>query len=1127
MQSDEVIPPVIVKCDVEEATSDVEPEPEQEGNQSAVLETQITVVEEADVKDTQPTDQVRDEVKETETTEIEEVIAAPAPVETHSIPTPPLEIDDDDYFAQPGSPVMAPALTVPSQTSLPVTPNGTLPSIIQLPGAPQKVLSPVSTPGPGPTPVSIPVEPAVLKALKTNPDFLNGLLSPPVAPASQTQRPSTAPTTLNRVDDATPQQQQSSTDIPLLSTVTAPVHSLLEPSGQSSTNGVPTSFPATTVARQPTLFTDPYPYSLSTPGPQIVEPAEEGSEEETEPDNSMTSSSSAEKESDEAIFNNAVDLKLHYPPAESTEQATVTPGVEVGEVVEKVLEIEKELADIEAEADALIDEYLVDDPESDTDADGEADPEFVDLESSVSARASEERSVKNVEEVVTRSEVEVKESQEVSVKETEEVSKKIDETLKEKENVEEVEQDPFKLMGNDSMVAPGEVPDATPSDRSSGGEKSEVEGGAIEHTPSQRWVSLGNANKLYSNTCLHREPTNERPLESLQESPAAVASVPSHAEVVPASHPRLPAMSGDVPGTTGYVGVVPYQDAAAAYMSSRSQLAPQRRTQTASPDLFSLNQVTAPVYSLQQREQQETATTHFPERANGAAQKTSLVGASQDVKQQETFPPVSESKAEGSPRKVHVSVEDPYNADNDSDREHESNASRPKKRKRSLSDVSNSEPPSTTSKSASANKGKGKTTSTRSVTKASRPQKEGSKKTTSRNVFGGPWTASRSPSVASTIVSETSSLTQPSPSHPLPSSEPRPFLHAHSRRKRGSVPTTVQEQLQKQMHKPASGPRSQSGILRAEDVLTKAPSISSTSTSSPVTRSHCRYHLISIPKTENGPRIKFLVPGCSLNDENLIQEEEIKDLGEAITTGDTHIVDNIETLDLDPYLLWVMRQLVGTEILRENEVFYLPEPGEEIVRIPPEPEKKKGSKSNKKRPKLANENSANSPRDSTTGHSPSRGSSIASSASVLQQTLGESEIEYPSTLTETEDDKSSPPKPMRKGIVGEGTNGLNGSPLKGEVLRPSRRRGRRLGQDAAAYQPPTDDEVSSDHSSYNPSRKGTRHRGVKRPRGSEANMTEATSSRKVKKAKTQTSQSHSQIPSNDGQSQTQSGQSLL
>lgn len=99
----------------------------------------------------------------------------------------------------------------------------------------------------------------------------------------------------------------------------------------------------------------------------------------------------------------------------------------------------------------------------------------------------------------------------------------------------------------------------------------------------------------------------------------------------------------------------------------------------------------------------------------------------------------------------------------------------------------------------------------------------------------------------------------------------------------------------------------------------------SQSINSPVTRSNCRFHKISLPRGDSGQLAHFVVPGCALGDGELMEGEDIKD--EGLSTHEDHkrMLPNVETLDLDPYLVGVLRQLVGVDLLREQqEIFYLP-----------------------------------------------------------------------------------------------------------------------------------------------------------------------------------------------------------
>ena len=60
--------------------------------------------------------------------------------------------------------------------------------------------------------------------------------------------------------------------------------------------------------------------------------------------------------------------------------------------------------------------------------------------------------------------------------------------------------------------------------------------------------------------------------------------------------------------------------------------------------------------------------------------------------------------------------------------------------------------------------------------------------------------------------------------------------------------------------------------------------------------------------------------------------KEIEDHGDATQEDSLRMIKDIQSLDFDSYLIGTLRHLVGLDILREQEVFYLPQPGEEVVR---------------------------------------------------------------------------------------------------------------------------------------------------------------------------------------------------
>jgi hypothetical protein len=93
--------------------------------------------------------------------------------------------------------------------------------------------------------------------------------------------------------------------------------------------------------------------------------------------------------------------------------------------------------------------------------------------------------------------------------------------------------------------------------------------------------------------------------------------------------------------------------------------------------------------------------------------------------------------------------------------------------------------------------------------------------------------------------------------------------------------------------------------------------------SSPVTRSHCKFHKIDVELVDFGPRIIFIVPGCSLVNREFMKQEEIFDLGD-VTPEDTHAMEgDIRSLDISGEIISNLLLLVGVE--REHEIFYLPQ----------------------------------------------------------------------------------------------------------------------------------------------------------------------------------------------------------
>ncbi|KAG1772139.1 hypothetical protein EDD22DRAFT_947678 [Suillus occidentalis] len=200
---------------------------------------------------------------------------------------------------------------------------------------------------------------------------------------------------------------------------------------------------------------------------------------------------------------------------------------------------------------------------------------------------------------------------------------------------------------------------------------------------------------------------------------------------------------------------------------------------------------------------------------------------------------------------------------------------------------------------------------------------------------------SRASSIVSSAPSDSSSVQHPA--------IPPPLFHAHGAMHHRHRPHQPLPSVPVQAHstkmlspEPPHNPERQknySPVSAPPRILSSNVQRLAASTSSPVTRSNCRFHKVSLPKEEGGPRVCFVVPGCSLGDKELMDEEEIQDHGPATYEDYPRLVGNIEALDFNPYLVGILRQLVGVDLIRENEVFFLLQPGEEAQY------KKKGRKS--------------------------------------------------------------------------------------------------------------------------------------------------------------------------------------
>lgn len=378
---------------------------------------------------------------------------------------------------------------------------------------------------------------------------------------------------------------------------------------------------------------------------------------------------------------------------------------------------------------------------------------------------------------------------------------------------------------------------------------------------------------------------------------------------------------------------------------------------------------------------------------------------------------------------------------------------------------------------------------------------------------------SQSSSRAASIVSSAPS-TQPSPtlrrqiSNAGHQRNPLPLLHTHGLHRHHPPPFSHVLLPQSHQHQRSLIPSQESNIpadtsSSLSSPAQRAPPV----TSSPVTRSNCRFHKISLPREEGGPRVCFLVPGCSLGDRKLMAEQEIEDHGDAAVEDSTRMIADIESLDFSSYLIGILRQLVGVDLLREQEVYYLPQPGE--LRHRKARRKLAGEKSTLGR--LPSRDSAaitdagriaGSPRapiasarspTASVSRAPTSagGSTSTSGVSIRQKALGSENDSF--SLASWSDDESSDAnetetpesKRRRKGAALDGNSDVQ----VGEMLPPSSsrplkpRRSKRSSIDSIAFKPEPEragtDSSDENQTSTKIRRKRSRRRGVKRSRGNE------------------------------------------
>lgn len=264
------------------------------------------------------------------------------------------------------------------------------------------------------------------------------------------------------------------------------------------------------------------------------------------------------------------------------------------------------------------------------------------------------------------------------------------------------------------------------------------------------------------------------------------------------------------------------------------------------------------------------------------------------------------------------------------------------------------------SKSASSlpkGKGKGKERSDRQ--KSEQPSESSKSSGSTSKIPRRDTNTSRESSIASSAPSDKSSVVHQSsptlnkpttsrpPAPPPPPPPPPPLMHTHSHAFRHvhhppSAPQQPRAQPQVRKASSLGNPTGESSTAKPAPPSQHSSRGPSFFASSPVTRSNCRYHKISIPKEEDepdGPRIYFIIPGCSLGDKKLIDEEFILDHGDATHEDSLRMVQDMAAWGVHPYIIAVLRMMAGVETTREQDFYYLPQPGEVRTEPKPSPEK--------------------------------------------------------------------------------------------------------------------------------------------------------------------------------------------
>ncbi|KAK7691739.1 hypothetical protein QCA50_005139 [Cerrena zonata] len=211
-----------------------------------------------------------------------------------------------------------------------------------------------------------------------------------------------------------------------------------------------------------------------------------------------------------------------------------------------------------------------------------------------------------------------------------------------------------------------------------------------------------------------------------------------------------------------------------------------------------------------------------------------------------------------------------------------------------------------------------------------------------------------------------------------------------------------------------------------------------------------------------------------------MQEENIQDHGDALAETSEQAVGPVETLGFSSNLIAILRRLVGVDLLRMNEIFYLPTPNDGFKR---RRHRNRFSIDGRAMPNLSA--SAVKRLGGSSQHSPatkapvSQAESISTVASSRKQGSQASKrstsLSLSASISDNEETDLEEPRPKKRPRAQRSKKKVKDAPAETENGQPStstavndeekakpRRSTRRLHTDAAAYKPTEEEHESSE-----------------------------------------------------------------